>query len=145
VVFKYNIYWLFKVVFKYNVYLLFKVVFKYNIYWLFKVVFKYNIYWLFKVVFKYNIYCLFKVVFKYNIYWLFKVVFKSFFLKLNFNAVLKVYFFLLFCGISAQATTISTLIYHGVAEIMLCEILFFSNEEKILSTKNSILVFKNGS
>jgi len=71
---------------------------------------------------------------------LFKAAFKSFFLKLNFNVLLKVYIFLPFCGISAQATTVSVLIYHGVAEIMLREILFFSNKKKNLSKKQELSV-----
>jgi hypothetical protein len=63
---------------------------------------------------------------------LFEAVFKSFFPKLNFNAVVKFYIFLPFCGISAQSTAVSMLIYHGVAEIMLRELLFSTNEEKNL-------------
>jgi len=71
---------------------------------------------------------------------LFKAAFKSFFLKLNFNVLLKVYIFLPFCGISAQATTVSVLIYHGFAEIMLREILFFCNKKKNLSKKQELSV-----
>ena len=74
-----------------------------------------------------------------NVTYIFKEIFKSFFLKLNFNIILNVYIFLPFCGISAQATTVSMLIYRGVAEVILCEILFFSNKEKNLSTKKKTL------
>jgi hypothetical protein len=62
-----------------------------------------------------------------------EAVFNSFFLKSNFIVVLKVYIFLPFCGIPAQTTAVSMLIYQGVAEVLLCEILQFSNKEKYLS------------
>ena len=54
---------------------------------------------------------------------------------------MKVYIFLPFCGISAQATTVSMLIYHVLVEIKLCEILLFSDKDENPSTQNSSLVF----